>query len=523
MRRQLEADSSTAPRRRCAPYTRTSSDEGLDSEFNSLDAQREAGEAYIASQRQEGWVALPTRYDDGGYSGATLDRPALQRLLADVEAGKIDVVVVYKVDRLTRSLLDFARLIGIFDRHGVSFVSVTQPINTATPTGRLMLNVLLSFAQFEREIDGERIRDKIAATKRKGKYCGGVPVLGLDVDRERKRLVVNPEEAKLVRHAFEEFVRTGMATPTVQLLNDEGYTTKAWTTKKGVKRGGGRWNKGHLYRLLNNPLYIGEVSHKGKRYPGEHEAIIDRDLWDRAHAILEENYRARGVQTRTKTEALLRGIIRCAVCGCAMVPTFTKRRGKVYRYYLCLHASKNGHATCPVRSLPGGEIERTVVDQLRAVLRAPEFLAQTYREARAQADARLAELGEATASTEAALRSLREQVAQAALGGNGHPDPVSERLADLQAQIQTQEQALSEAEEEMRRLREDSFPERDVVDALGALDPIWEHLFPDEQARIVQLLVKQVDVYPDRAEVRIRAEGLTSLVAELREEQEVAA
>jgi site-specific DNA recombinase len=523
MRRPRDADGTTTPRRRCATYTRTSSDEGLDSEFNSLDAQREAGEAYITSQRQEGWAVLPGRYDDGGYSGATLDRPALQRLLADIEAGKIDIVVVYKVDRLTRSLLDFAKLVEVLDRHNVCFCSVTQPINTATPTGRLMLNVLLSFAQFEREIDGERIRDKIAATKRRGKYCGGVPVLGYDVDRQRKRLIVNRKEAALVLHAFEEFVRTGMATPTVQLLNDEGYTTKAWTTKKGVKRGGGRWNKGHLYRLLNNPLYIGEVSHKGKRYPGEHEAIIDRDLWDRAHAILEENYRARGVQTRTKTEALLRGIIRCAVCGCAMVPTFTKRRGKVYRYYLCLHASKNGHATCPVRSLPGGEIERTVIDQVRAVLRAPEFLAQTHREARAQAEERLAELAQSTAAAEAALRSLREEVAQAALGGDGHPEPVSTQLADLQTQIQTQEQALSEAGEEMRCLREDSFSERDVVDALGALDPIWEHLFPDEQARIVQLLVKQVDVYPDRAEVRIRAEGLTSLVAELREEREVVA
>jgi site-specific DNA recombinase len=523
MRRQLEADSTTAPRRHCAPYTRTSSDEGLDSEFNSLDAQREAGEAYITSQRQEGWVALSTRYDDGGYSGATLDRPALQRLLADVEAGKVDVVLCYKVDRLTRSLLDFAKLIEIFDRHNVSFVSVTQPINTATPTGRLMLNVLLSFAQFEREIIGERIRDKVAATKKRGKYCGGTPVLGFDVDRERKRLVVNPKEAKLVRSIFVDFVQTGSTTALAHALNARGRTTKSWTTKKGIVRVGTPWNKAHIYRVLNNPLYIGEVSHKGKRYPGEHEAIIDRELWDRAHAILAENHRARGVQTRTKTEALLRGIIRCAVCGCAMVPTFTNRRGKVYRYYLCLHASKNGHGTCPVRSLPGGEIERTVVDQLRAVLRAPEFLAQTYREARAQADTWLTELKETTAAAEAALRSLREEVAQAAVGGNGHPEPVSRRLADLQVRIQAQEQALSEAGEEMQRLREDSFSERDVVDALGALDPIWEHLFPDEQARIVQLLVKQVDVYPDRAEVRIRAEGLTSLVAELREEQEVVA
>ena len=218
---------------RCAILTRTSTEEGLDSDFNSLDAQRESGEAYVASQKQEGWVALPTRYDDGGYSGGTLDRPALQRLLADIEAGRIDCVVVYKLDRLSRSLLDFAKLIEIFDRHNVSFVSVTQRFDTSTSMGRLMLNILLSFAQFEREIIGERIRDKVAATRRKGKYTGGPPVLGYGVDRDRKRLVVNPEEAELVRRIFSDFVRTGSTTTLAQRLNEEGHTTKSWTTKEG--------------------------------------------------------------------------------------------------------------------------------------------------------------------------------------------------------------------------------------------------------------------------------------------------
>ncbi len=523
MRRQQNADDSPPRRVRYAIYTRKSTDEGLDSEFNSLDAQREAAEAYITSQRHEGWLALNAHYDDGGYSGGSLERPGLQRLLVDVEAGRTDCIVVYKVDRLSRSLLDFAKLIEAFDRHNVSFVSVTQQFNTTTSMGRLVLNILLSFAQFEREIIGERIRDKVAATKRKGKYCGGTPVLGYDVDREHKRLVVNSKEAELVQSIFADFVHTGSTTDLAHSLNAQGHTTKSWTTKKGVVRVGTPWNKAHVYRVLNNPLYIGEVSHKGKRYPGEHEAIVSRELWDRAHAILAENHRARGIRTRTRTEALLRGIIRCAHCGCAMGPTFTRRRAKVYRYYLCVQASKKGHASCPTRMLSAGEIERTVVDQLRAVLRAPEFLAQTYREARAQADARLVELEQAAVEARRTLQGLREKVAQAALGGDGHPEPVSVRLADLQAQIRAQEQVLSEVGEEMRRLQEDSFSERDVVDALCALDPIWEHLFPDEQARIVQLLVKQVDVYPDRAEVRIRAEGLTSLLAELREEKEVVA
>jgi len=458
VRRQQDTQA-VAPRVRCAIYTRTSTDEGLDSEFSSLDAQRESGENYTASQRYEGWTALPARYDDGGYSGATLDRPAIQRLLADIEAGKVDCIVVYKVDRLTRYLLDFAKLIEVFDRHQVSFVSVTQRIDTSTSMGRLMLNVLLSFAQFEREIIGERIRDKVAATKRRGRYCGGPPVLGYGVDRERKRLVVNPGEADLVRRIFQKFVRTGSTTALAQQLNAEGYTTKSWTTKKGLVRPGTPWHKGLVYRVLNNPLYVGEVSHKGTRYPGEHEAIVTQDLWDQAHAILEKNHRARGVQTRAQAPALLKGILRCAHCGCAMTPNFTRRRGKVYRYYLCVRAERGERGSCPVRCLSAGEIERTVVDQLRAVLRAPEILAQTCREARAQA-------GEAAPG--------------------------------------------------------EAFSERDVVDALCSLDPIWEHLFPDEQARIVQLLVKQVDVHSDHAEVQIRAEGLASLAAELREEQEVA-
>jgi len=456
-----QQDAQAAARRvRCAIYTRKSTDEGLDSEFNSLDAQRESGEAYVTSQKHEGWVALPTRYDDGGFSGATLDRPALQRLLADAEAGRVDCIVTYKLDRLSRSLLDFVKLIDLLDRHQVSFVSVTQRFDTSTSMGRLMLNILLSFAQFEREIIGERIRDKVAATKRKGKYCGGPPVLGYDVDRERKRLVVNAEQAALVLRIFSDFVKDGSTTALAQTLTAEGHTTKAWIGKDGKHRPGKPWHKGLLYRVLNNPLYIGEVTHKGQRYPGEHEAIITQEVWDQAHAILERNCRARGTQTRAQAPALLKGVIRCAHCGCAMTPNFTKRRGKVYRYYLCVHAEKNGRGTCPVRCLPAGEIERTVVDQLRAVLRAPEILAQTYREARAHAD---------------------EQAAQG-----------------------------------------EAFSERDVVDALCSLDPIWEHLFPDEQARIVQLLVKQVDVHSDHAEVQIRAEGLASLVAELREGQEVA-
>jgi len=524
MRRQDTVETAALRRVRCAILTRTSTEEGLDSEFNSLDAQRESGEAYVASQKHEGWVALPTRYDDGGYSGATLDRPALQRVLADIEAGKIDSVVVYKLDRLTRSLLDFAKLVEIFDRHHVSFVSVTQHFDTSTSMGRLMLNILLSFAQFEREIIGDRIRDKVAATKRKGKYTGGPPVLGYGVDRERKRLVVNAEEAALVQRIFSDFVETGSTTTLAQQLNAEGHTTKSWTTKAGRHRAGTPWNKVLIYRVLNNPLYLGEVTHKGQRYPGEHEAIITREAWDQAHSILARNCRTRGVRTRTKTPALLRGIIRCAHCDCSMGPSFTKRRGKVYRYYQCVHASKHGSGSCPVGTVPAGEIERAVIEQLRSVFEAPEVVAATVRAAQEQREARLAEVTQQHTEATTALAALREEAQRLMSGVYGDSALVAGRLAELTAQVEEQERAATQADQEMQALSP-RVGENEIIEALSSLDPVWEELFPAEQERIVQLLVRRVDVGPDGLDLELRAEGLESLALELRsqEREEVAA
>jgi len=372
----------SAPIIRCAIYTRKSTDENLDTDFNSLDAQREAAESYIASQREAGWVVLSERYDDAAFSGGTLERPALQRLLADIEAGKIDCVVTYKVDRLSRSLLDFAKLVEVFDRQDVTFISVTQSFNTTTSMGRLTLNMLLSFAQFEREVIGERIRDKVAASKQRGMYMGGTPPLGYDV--VNKKLVVNPVEAKQVRDIFDRFIREGSTTLLAQKLNAEGQTTKAWTTREGKHRAGSPWNKSHLYRMLHNHLYIGEIEHKGNYYPGEHDAIIARATWDRAHAILDENCRTRAGRTRAKVPGLLKGIIRCGHCDAAMGITYTKKKGTDthYRYYLCVHAAKAGYGTCPVRTVSAGEIEASVIALVRKSLTTPEVAARTYREAR---------------------------------------------------------------------------------------------------------------------------------------------
>jgi len=355
------------PRRlRCAIYTRKSSEEGLDMEFNSLDAQREACEAYIASQRSEGWAAIREPYDDGGVSGGTLDRPALQRLLADVEAGLIDVIVVYKIDRLSRSLMDFARLVEIFDRNQVTFVSVTQSFNTTTSMGRLTLNILLSFAQFEREVIGERIRDKFAASRKRGMWMGGYVPLGYDA-RDRK-LIINEAEAATVRMIFKRFVAIGSATKLAKELAAEGVHTKS----------GRPIDKGYIYRLLNSRVYLGEATHKDASYPGEHAAIIDRSLWDKVHSILQTSPRLRAANARARTPALLKGLI-FTETGCAMTPAFTKKGTRLYRYYVSMDVIRSrplAESPGPLR-LPAPMVEDAVIGEIHRMIRAPEITART--------------------------------------------------------------------------------------------------------------------------------------------------
>ncbi len=348
------------PVRWCAVYTRKSSEEGLEQQFNSLDAQHEAGTAYVKSQQHEGWRLLTAHYDDGGYSGGTLERPALQRLLADIRAGKVHIVVVYKVDRLTRSLADFAKLIELFDAHGVSFVSVTQQFNTTTSMGRLMLNVLLSFAQFEREVTGERIRDKIAASKKKGLWMGGTPPLGYDVS-ERK-LVVNATEARLVRHIFRRYVELGTVAKLMAALQAEGHRTKRYTSTGGRSFGGRAFSRGHLYRILSNRIYLGEIVHKEASYPGEHRAIVDPALWDRVQGLLAANHAAARTDERVASPALLKGLIFDGA-GNRMSPSHAVKGKRRYRYYVS-QAVLQGRAqeAGSIARLPARELEQLVMD-----------------------------------------------------------------------------------------------------------------------------------------------------------------
>ena len=372
--KQVSAISAATRKLRCAVYTRKSSEEGLDMEFNSLDAQREACEAFIASQRAEGWVLVHDRYDDGGISGGTLERPALQRLIADIEGGLIDVVVVYKIDRLSRSLIDFTKLVEVFDAHSVTFVSVTQSFNTTTSMGRLTLNILLSFAQFEREVIGERIRDKVAASRKRGIWMGGFVPLGYDV-RDRK-LVVNDAEAVLVRRIFQGFAELESCTKLVRVLRAEGATTKR----------GKPMNTSDVYRILTNRVFLGEAVHKGNSYPGEHNAIITQAQWDAVQAILKINPRIRINRSRNTTAPLLRGLIFDSD-GNAMSPAHSRgRSGKRYRYYVSQALLKGPVTERPaIARLPAGQIEAAVTDQVRALLRQPEMLVGTRRAARGMA------------------------------------------------------------------------------------------------------------------------------------------
>jgi len=509
---------------RCAIYTRKSTDEGLDRDFNSLDAQRESAEAFIASQKNEGWVCLPDHYDDGGYTGGNMDRPALHRLLADIEAGKVDAIVVYKVDRLSRSLLDFARLMEVLDRRNVSFVSVTQQFNTTHSMGRLTLNILFSFAQFEREIISERTRDKMSAARRKGKWVGGMPILGYDIAPEGSRLVVNEDEAQRVRAVFGLYLERQALIPTVQELARRGSTNKRWVTRKGRERGGQPFDKNSLLRLLSNVAYRGKVNYHGQMYDAEHEAIVPEDLWREVHGLLRRNSVSGGQRSRNKYGALLKGLLQCTPCGCAMAHAFTSRGNKRYRYYVCVHAQKHGWDTCPTKSVPAAEIERFVVDQIRAVGRDPGLVAETLRHARRQRGEDLERLEAERRVLDRELGQLNDGV-RLALDAASRNEAARDRLADLQDRIRKGEQRALEVRQEMAALERERVDESELAAALSQFDPVWDSLAPREQARVVQLLVERVayDGRDGQISVTFRPTGIKTLAAELANREEVTA
>ncbi|MFT5424668.1 MAG: site-specific DNA recombinase [Phycisphaerales bacterium] len=484
---------------RCAIYTRKSSEEGLALEFNSLDAQRDSCESYIESQKSKGWVCLPEKYDDGGISGGHMERPALKRLLADIEAGKIDSVVVYKLDRLSRSLVDFTKMIEVFDRHGVAFVSATQAFNTADSMGRLMMNVLLSFAQFERELVSERTRDKIAGARRKGKWAGGRPVLGYDLvpGPGGSKLHVNESEAERVRRVFELYLEDGSLMPVVRECRKRGWTTKAWTSKKDKPQGGAALDKGTVYAMLTNVVYVGKVRHHEEIFEGEHDAIVDQGLFDRVQAQLKLNGRTSGSRVGNKHGALLKGLVRCTACGCGMGHHYVSKAGgsgkaRRYQYYVCGKAQKLGWDTCPAPSLPATDLERIVIDEIRAVAGEDETLRAVVSHAMEvlieNADARQAERPRLAARLEAAADP-------------NEAERLTTQLRSLDRRIARDEQKLIDPDE--------------LVGAAEAFDPVWDALTPSERADLVREMVAGVewDAATESVHVHFHADELEEAAA----------
>ncbi len=364
---------------RCAIYTRKSTDEGLEKEFNTLEAQREAGENYIRSMKHQGWIALPDHYDDGGFSGGNLKRPALKQLLSDVEKGKVDMIVVYKIDRLTRSLLDFAQLVQTFEKHHCSFVSVTQHFNTCDSMGKLTLNILLSFAQFERELSAERVRDKIAASRKKGMWTGGSVPLGYVL--KDKKLIIDPEEAKIIRFVFEDYVRTRSELHTTQNVIARGYKPKERKLKDGRFRNKEEFNHAMVNKILNNPLYLGKMPYKGELYEGQHEAIISQELWDRTKNLKNENTGNAFRPSRSVKNSLLKGLLECECCG-TMIPTRCKRGNKYYEYYSTLKSVKEGakNHPCKIGSVPAGELDTFVLEKIQQIFKSPEIMREMAKQ-----------------------------------------------------------------------------------------------------------------------------------------------
>jgi site-specific DNA recombinase len=497
---------------RCALYVRKSTEEGLEQAFNSLDAQRLACEEYVRTRGAEGWATLPDHYTDGGWSGATVKRPAFQRLLADIEARKIDCVVVHRVDRLSRSLLDFARLMAFFQEHGVAFVSVTQNFSTADAVGRMTLNLLAVFSEFEREMIVARTRDKIGAAKRRGRWCGGTPLLGLDVDPAGGRLIVNEDEAALVREIFALYLATPSLTSVVEELNRRGWRRKTWTKRDGLLREGSPFDKPSLLRLLRNPLFVGRVNHRGTLHQGEHAAIVDEGTWERVQALLSGNGMSGGKDVRNRHGALLKGLLRCAACDSAMTHSFTSKGDVIYRYYVCVSRLKRGAHACPDGKVAAHEVEQQVVERIRAIGRDPDLIAETVRQARAQLDERRGLL-------EAERRQLtmdlgRQKVAmKRLLGTTSAGASATSHVADIETLIETMSTRLAAIAREIEAAKNLEIDEHNVARALEALGHVWDSLWTAERARIVALLTEGItyDGRDDTIAIRLRADGIQSI------------
>lgn len=501
----------------CAVYTRKSTDENLNTDFNSLDSQREYCQSFIKSREGEGWKLYPEEYSDPAFSGGNMNRPALRKLLADAAQKKFQVVVCYKYDRLSRNTKDFLHILEIFDRYGIAFVSVTQPIDTTSSVGRLMRSILMDFSQFEREMIGERTRDKIAAMARKGKRIGGMPVLGFDLDPDSKRLVVNPKEAEQVREIFELYLRTRSLCTTAKTLNARGQGIKIWTTHEGKKRGGTEFDRSNLHYLLLNPIYIGKIRYKGTLFDGEHEAIVPEATAKAVRETLKAN--GHGVHQRhieeRKHEYLLGGLVRCACCQSMMTPSHSRpRKADRFFYYRCESVIKMDRSSCKVRSVPARALEEFVLKRIELlsenkelvetiVKRGREFTGQQLPQKRDEKSRLSAALGKAEAESKNLVevlakegtKSKRYDVLIAAL------DEITARQEDLGAKLMA-------LESEIQELEKRNIDAEVLRRNLGNFLKIFQKLNHEEQKELLRLLIQEVLYDGGSCRVRIALKPL---------------
>jgi len=488
---------------RAAAYARISVADRDATPFSSVQAQVEAITAYVRSQKAEGWTLVGEPYVDDGFSGATTDRPALERLLQDTAQGGIDVVVVHRFDRFSRSQRDFLNLLHALEERGVAFASVSQQLDTSTPMGRCMLSVITAFAQMEREVIAERTRDKVRAARRKGLWTGGRPVLGYDV--VDKRLVVNEDEAERVRAIFELYLGLGSLLAVIDELRRRGWTTKTWTNQKGETVRGRAFTKTSLYGLLTNPLYLGKLRAGDELVDGAHEAIVDEDTWHVVQARLREHGAGRASGGRRRHDALLGGLAYCA-CGSALTPHHTTRGDRRYAYYVCSRAQKEGADACPGSRIAAGDLERFVVEHVRAIGRDPKVLQATIEADQREREARKPELvGEARrlASEKARLDAERRNLVDAVAQGGDAPPVLVARLKDGDGLLADVERRAAEIRAELQALELGAIDPGALREALADLEPIWAELFPRERARVLALLLERVEFDAAREEVAI--------------------
>jgi site-specific DNA recombinase len=505
------------PQTRVAIYTRQSV--ASDLEFGSIDAQREAVEAYIASQRGEGWVALPDRYDDHGFTGGNTDRPAFQHLVADVEAGKVDIVAAYKIDRVSRSLTDFTNFMATLERRGVGFVSTTQSFDTRTSMGRLTLNILASFSQFEREVVSERTRDKIAATRKRGMWTGGRPPLGFDV--RDKQLVVDVAEAETVRAIFQLYLEHGGLVATVAELERRGIKNKSWTNRAGKHVRGAAFDKSSLRALLVNPLLVGKIRCGAEVVDARHEAIIDAATFDEVARALREHRRAPRANIG-KHGALLSGILQCARCGSAMTTATNTRGSRLYRFYVCQSIFKHGAAACRGSRAPAGELEDVVVSRIRAIGTDPTVLTSTLaaaQQARAAQQPELVAESRRNANERMQLSVQRTNLLDALQHGGVAAGSIAGRLAEVDGQLGRLQQRHHEVTQQLADIANATVDEPAIRSALQQFTNIWDELVPHERHRVLRLLIDEVRFDGQAGEVTIefRDNGIRALGREVTE------